>query len=91
MNLLLLALLAAGPAKSVEVRFTDVAPRIDGRIEDVWKNADTVNDFVQSWPDEGSVPTETTYVYVLQDHANLYVLFRCRALKNRPVGQLYGM
>ena len=91
MNLLLLALLAAGPAKSVEVRFTDVAPRIDGRIEDVWKNADTINDFVQSWPDEGSVPTETTYVYVLQDHANLYVLFRCRALKNRPVGQLYGM
>jgi hypothetical protein len=91
MHLILLLLVAASADKTVGARSTDVAPRIDGRLEDVWLAADSVTDFIQAWPDDGAAPTESTTVYVLQDQANLYVAFRCRARKHPPVGQLYGM
>jgi hypothetical protein len=91
MHLILALLVAAVPVKILSVNRAATPPRIDGRIEAVWLQADSIDDFVQSWPDEGAAPTERTVVYVMQDDGNLYVAFRCHAAKNRPVGQLYGM
>lgn len=63
--------------KTLAVQYTDVAPVLDGRIEDVWLAADSVSDFVQYMPTEGAMPSERTVVRVLQDRSNLYVCFSC--------------
>ena len=91
MGLVVWLVLIAGTDKSCEVRTAEVAPKIDGRIEQVWFAADTVDDLIQSSPEEGSTPSERTEVFVLQDAGNLYVAFRCHAERARPVAQLYGM
>ena len=88
---MLALIVAAGGTKTIEVRHTDVAPRIDGHIEEIWQAADSVDDFVQFLPDEGGQPSERTVVYVLQDDANLYVAFRAWSIAAPPVGQLYGI
>ena len=50
---------------------------MDGRlIEPVWATAQRVTRFTQSEPAEGSVPTESTVVYVAYDDAALYVAAR---------------
>lgn len=85
MNFLLLLLLAINSEKVVEVRYTEVAPHIDGVIEDVWFAADSADDFVQHIPYEKTEPTERTVVYVLQDNDNLYFAFRCYAENHEPV------
>lgn len=79
-----------GSAKTVSVNFTDTAPKIDGIIEDVWQQADSVYDFVQYTPYEKTEPTEKTVVYVLQDDANLYFAFRCYTGDRRPVASPTG-
>ncbi len=84
MYLILSFLLAASGGREIDVNRTAVPPRIDGRVDEVWASADSIEDFVQSWPDEDSSPTERTVVRVLQDGGNLYVLFRCYAARNRP-------
>jgi len=91
MSLILVLLVAVVPAKTLNVRRAATAPRIDGAIEDVWMEADSADDFVQSWPDEGGAATERTVVRLLQDDGNLYVAFRCYAAKHRPVAALYGL
>lgn len=88
MHALLLFLVFAGEGKTVDVRFTDVAPQINGVIEDVWFQADSAYDFVQHIPYDRTAPTERTVVYVLQDHDNLYIAFRCYAEKHRPIACL---
>ena len=90
MHFLLLFTLITNNQKSIAVRFTETPPRIDGQIEDIWNQADSVSDFIQSSPDEATEPTERTVVYVLQDNNNLYVAFRCYAAKHKPVAQLWG-
>jgi hypothetical protein len=82
---LLLIFLTANNEKTVEVRFTDVSPKIDGVIEDVWLQADSAYDFVQYIPYEKTEPSEKTVVYVLQDKNNLYFAFRCYAEKHKPI------
>lgn len=82
---LLLIFLTANNDKTVEVRFTDVSPKIDGVIEDVWLQADSAYDFVQYIPYEKTEPSEKTVVYVLQDKNNLYFAFRCYAEKHKPI------
>ena len=88
MNILLLIALITNTQKSVEVRFTQNPPRIDGVIEEVWQQADSAYDFVQSSPYENEKPTEKTSVYLLQDKNNLYVAFRCYAEKHKPTANL---
>lgn len=78
MNLLLILALIANNTKSVEVRFTETAPIIDGVIEEIWQNADSAYDFVQFAPYEKEKPSEKTSVYLLQDKDNLYIAFRAR-------------
>jgi len=77
--------------KIVEIRFTEVAPRIDGVIEDVWQTADSAYRFIQHSPYESKLPGEKTVVYVLQDKDNLYVAFRCYALTHKPAAVFGGI
>ncbi len=85
---LLLLFVINAERKSVEVRYTEIAPQIDGVIEDVWQAADSAYDFVQFMPYEKTAPTEKTAVYVLQDKENLYIAFRCYADSIKPVSCL---
>ena len=87
---ILMVLVATSRAKTVSVNFTNTTPKIDGMIEDVWQQADSVDDFVQYTPYEKSEPTERTVVYVLQDEANLYFAFRCYTGDRRPVASPTG-
>lgn len=76
------------PVKSVEIRHTDIIPKIDGVIEEVWQAADSATGFRQLQPYEKSEPTEPTIVYLLQDEHNLYAAFRCYSLKHPPTANL---
>ncbi|WP_412067244.1 DUF5916 domain-containing protein [Rubrivirga sp. IMCC43871] len=85
--LLFAAPLAAQPAgpdapppptdQEVTAVFTDEAPRIDGRLDELlWDRIVPIRSFTQVWPDDGSEPTETTEVRVAYDRDYLYVAFR---------------
>lgn len=84
-------LLSVNNDKIVEVHFTELAPIIDGFIEEVWETADSAYNFVQCEPYEKEYPTERTVVYVLQDKENLYFAFRCHADKHPPIACYTGM
>ncbi len=75
-------------AKEVHVNYAEIAPTIDGVIEDVWQKADSAYGFVQFMPYEQQPPSERTVVYVLQDKYNIYFAFRCWAEKHKPVACL---
>ncbi|MES2765301.1 MAG: DUF5916 domain-containing protein [Bacteroidota bacterium] len=52
---------------------TDIAPVIDGRIEeDVWQKAQPITDFKQREPIEGADATERTEARILYDDKNMY-------------------
>jgi len=87
---LLLVLAFFTQTKSLEVRYTDIAPRIDGVLDEVWQQADSAYDFVQFTPYEQQPPSEQTVVYALQDRDNLYFAFRCDSKKGRPIACLTG-
>jgi hypothetical protein len=87
-NILLLIALITNTQKSVEVHYTNQAPRIDGFIEEIWQQADSAYDFVQYTPYEKEKPSEKTSVYLLQDNDNLYVAFRCYAESLKPIACL---
>src|SRR5688572_24928636 len=54
------------------------APRIDGRFdEEVWAQADLLDDMVQNEPDNMAAPTERTIIQVAYDDRSLYVAVRC--------------
>lgn len=72
------------PGKKVSVHRISIAPEIDGVIEEIWQQADSISDFVQNQPYENAQPSERTVVYLMQDDENLYVAFRCYSQKNPP-------
>jgi hypothetical protein len=88
----------AQSAKSASAQRTDVAPVIDGRLDDaVWQRATMIDDLKQVTPVEFAEPTERTIIYVLYDSENLYVAARmfdrepdqivARILRqNQPIG-----
>jgi hypothetical protein len=88
MHYVLMFFLIFADRKSVEVRYTEVAPDIDGFIEETWLAADSAYDFVQFMPYESTKPTERTAVYILQDEDNLYIAFRCYADSIKPIACL---
>ena len=88
MHCFLVFFLALAERKSVEVRYTDIAPNIDGFIEETWLAADSAYDFIQFMPYEKTAPSEKTTVYVLQDKDNLYIAFRCYADSIKPIACL---
>ncbi len=85
---LLLFVLTISSSKSLEVRFCEVAPVVDGYIEEFWQNADSTYEFVQTYPYEKEKPTDNTVVYLLQDKNNLFVAFRCWTLNSKPTNQM---
>jgi hypothetical protein len=90
MNLLLILALVSAD-KAISVKTLPNGPRIDGRLEALWGQADSVSDFFQTEPVEGAEPGDRTVVYVMQDAQNLYVGFRCHSMRQRPLAQLYGL
>jgi hypothetical protein len=57
---------------------TDIAPIIDGKLDDpVWQKAPYVSGFKTWLPDYGIDMTESTQVYYAYDRENFYVAFRC--------------
>lgn len=54
------------------------APHIDGHLDDpVWAMIAASDAFTQSFPNDGSVPSEPTRVQVAYDDENLYVAIEC--------------
>ena len=50
------------------------SPKIDGVLDDeVWKNAESVSDFIQNFPKEGGVPSQKTEVKIVYDNLAIYV------------------
>lgn len=69
--------LAVAQTKSLEVRRTDLAIKIDGVLDDpAWSDAVVTDDFGQVNPIEGGVPSERTVLRVLQDGEVLYFAIR---------------
>ena len=62
---------------SIEATFADVAPSIDGRLDDaIWEGIEPMDDFLQRWPEEGAEPTEESWAKVAYDRDNLYFALR---------------
>ncbi|MCP4302104.1 MAG: carbohydrate binding family 9 domain-containing protein [Gammaproteobacteria bacterium] len=60
--------------KSNEIFRAESAPVIDGRLDDeVWRHAAVVDDFHQTAPADGALPTEITVVRVAYDDEYLYI------------------
>ncbi len=63
----------AGP-KTVQIMRADIAPVLDGRLDDeVWSRAEIVDDLHQISPVEYAEPTEQTRIYILYTDDALYV------------------
>ncbi len=63
-----------GERKSFEIYRAEVAPVIDGRLDDeIWRHAAVIDDFHQTVPVDGAAPTETTVVRVAYDDEFLYI------------------
>ena len=63
-----------GERKSFEIYRTDSPPVIDGKLDDaVWRDAVVVDDFHQTAPTNGAIPTEQTIVRVTYDDEYLYI------------------
>ncbi|NDC87312.1 MAG: hypothetical protein EB075_00650 [Bacteroidetes bacterium] len=64
---------------SIEATFMEVAPRVDGELDDdVWAAVPQVSNFVQRWPQEGADPTEASWVKIGYDRDFLYFAFMFR-------------
>jgi hypothetical protein len=60
--------------KSIQLVRAPVAPQIDGNIDEAaWQAAAMVEDFHQTQPTDGALPTEPTIVRVMYDDDFLYV------------------
>ncbi|MFQ5704751.1 MAG: DUF5916 domain-containing protein [Gemmatimonadales bacterium] len=56
---------------------TDIAPTIDGHLDEaVWNAAPVIADFVQHEPFEGRAPTELTEIRILYDNDAVYIAGR---------------
>jgi hypothetical protein len=72
--------IARDAAGHLTIRATRVASplRIDGRLDEaVYASVQPMSDFIQNDPQEGSLSTERTEVWLLFDSNNVYVVARC--------------
>lgn len=66
------------PKKVYNTKRTEIAPQIDGQLNDeVWNSVSWDGNFTQWEPNEGSKPTQDTKFKILYDAKNLYVAVRC--------------
>uniref|UniRef100_A0A7V3ZVQ4 Hydrolase n=1 Tax=candidate division WOR-3 bacterium TaxID=2052148 RepID=A0A7V3ZVQ4_UNCW3 len=63
-------------AKIIKAIYIDKPPIIDGKIDIIWQKGDSAKDFIQRYPNEGKIPSESTTVYLLFDNEALYVAFK---------------
>lgn len=84
---LLLGLGAQGKREIVTKRLPS-APKIDGKLEGLWKKAAKVTDFVQFKPLEGSPPSENTEAYFGYTSKALYMAFVCYFKDYKPMAFL---
>ena len=73
------AVTANGDRKSFEISRAETAPVVDGVLDDAaWQNAAYVDDFHQTSPTDGAVPSEMTVVRVTYDDEFLYIAAEMR-------------
>ena len=76
-----LPVLAREAPNGITVHATRVQtpPRVDGVLdEDVYQTLTPITGLIQQDPDEGSIATEPTLIWILFDDTNLYISARCR-------------
>jgi Carbohydrate family 9 binding domain-like/Domain of unknown function (DUF5916) len=74
-----LAITVDDDRKSFEISRAATAPVIDGRLDDaVWADAAVVDDFHQTSPTNGAIPSEATIVRVTYDDEFLYIAAELR-------------
>ncbi|MBI4721944.1 MAG: carbohydrate binding family 9 domain-containing protein, partial [Candidatus Stahlbacteria bacterium] len=59
----------------------DTPLAMDGNIEFVYDEVIYANDFVQWYPTEDTMPSESTKVFVCHDKENIYIVFQCFELE----------
>ena len=70
--------LNAEASKEIRPLLTQETIEIDGHLnEEVWVEAQVIDDFTQQSPDEGEPTTERTEVRMVYDAENLYIGFEC--------------
>ncbi len=69
--------LEAQTDKSIVLRAASRAPLIDGEIDPVWSEADSIADFEQLTPFYGNPPSERTVARLLATERALYALIVC--------------
>jgi hypothetical protein len=55
----------------------EIPPKIDGKIEEIWKESLCFDKFYEYYPKEGEIPPFETKVFIGYDEKNLYVAFKC--------------
>lgn len=66
------------------------SPIVDGRLEETWRQADSISAFIQLRPDQGEPISEPTTIWVLQDDQAIYFAFRCETPNRRPDCRITG-
>ena len=61
---------------SFKIPRINTPPRIDGEIDDIYKNFLKLDDFQQFQPKYNESPSERTEFYIGYDSKNLYVAFK---------------
>ncbi|MDZ4793468.1 MAG: DUF5916 domain-containing protein [Bacteroidota bacterium] len=60
--------------KSMEAVKTDLAPNIDGHLDDaVWSNVPIATDFIQNYPVTGKPASQQTRIRIIYDNTAIYV------------------
>lgn len=60
--------------RALQATRVDQAPKIDGVLDDaVWKKAPEATDFVQNFPNNGSLSTVKTVVKIVYDNSAIYI------------------
>jgi len=80
----LLLYLVSSDTFVIKAYYTKKPPKIDGYIENIWTEGDSITQFIQLEPDEGKPATEPTTVYILYDDEALYVAFKCITPRREP-------
>ncbi len=76
--MLVFSLLASGLQEKVLILNKTVSEiELDGIIEQVWSEADSVNDFIQFQPYNGLKPTQKTVAKILTTDRSIYCLIKC--------------
>ena len=75
--LLILTSILTAQEKVLTLKKIDQEIKIDGIIDDVWSEADSVSDFVQYQPYHNNLPSRKTTAKVLTTEGSIYALMIC--------------